>query len=92
MCKGHILDTHRSNGHVQQPPGYNLVVYIGDGSNDMCPALRLKPEDLVLARRGFSLAKRIAKPDENKPVAKVVLWDDGFDILSAIKGELSKLL
>lgn len=86
MCKGHILDDHRQRGK----PTYDLVAYVGDGANDLCPSLRLSPTDLVFARQGFTLAERIADVDGQKPVAKVVLWDTGFQILEALRGELSQ--
>lgn len=39
MCKGEELEDYfrREGGRVQ----YNRIVYIGDGSNDFCPLLRL---------------------------------------------------
>jgi hypothetical protein len=37
------------------------VIYCGDGANDLCPALLLGPQDLVLARAGFGLEQLIAE-------------------------------
>lgn len=38
---------------------YDRVLYVGDGSNDVCPALWLGPRDAVFARRGLALAKAL---------------------------------
>ena len=39
--------------------GYDRIVYIGDGSNDVCPSLSLSSNDVVVARKGFPLAKHV---------------------------------
>jgi pyridoxal phosphate phosphatase PHOSPHO2 len=91
LCKGRILDHHR---RYKFPADFDRVFYIGDGTNDMCPALRLQPSDIVFARRGFKLAKAIdssATCEDGQVKARVVLWDTGNDILNTLKDELIKL-
>ena len=39
--------------------GYDKIVYIGDGYNDICPSLSLSSNDVVVARKGFPLAKHV---------------------------------
>ncbi|GLI67566.1 hypothetical protein VaNZ11_011792 [Volvox africanus] len=39
---------------------YRQVVYVGDGRNDLCPCLALRPNDVVMARSGFALHKLLA--------------------------------
>lgn len=55
------------------------VVYAGDGANDICPALALGADDVVLAKAGHALAKYVAAAREDKslqqPAAAVYLWD-----------------
>ena len=91
LCKGRILDHHRRS---KFPADFDMVVYIGDGSNDLCPARRLRPGDMVFARRGFKLATAIDNAatagEDGSVTAKVVLWDTGRDILNAVKNELNK--
>ena len=92
LCKGDILDRHRrSSSHGD----FDIVIYIGYGSNDLCPALRLHPADIVFARRGFKLATAIDQAMTNGEnghmAARVVLWDTGRDILNTLKDELMKL-
>jgi pyridoxal phosphate phosphatase PHOSPHO2 len=92
LCKGRILDHHQRSSF---PADFDAVIYIGDGSNDLCPALRLQPTDIVFARRGFKLATAIDKAatdgEHGGVTARVVLWDTGHDILDILKDELIRL-
>lgn len=85
LCKGHILLDHIQK---QKSLGvnYSTVAYVGDGSNDLCPGLKLNTGDILFARTGFSLMKKIAK-GEYQVDARVVSWESGVDILK----ELQKL-
>ncbi|GFS27147.1 pyridoxal phosphate phosphatase PHOSPHO2 [Elysia marginata] len=91
MCKGHILknfiDMKRKSGIE-----YASVLYVGDGYNDLCPSLELRPQDFVFPRVGFKLHKLITKMSkENKPVdmsaltARIKQWESGLDILETVK-------
>ena len=79
LCKGHILEEHikqaKKNGTE-----YSVVAYVGDGTNDLCPSLRLRPCDLVFPRKGYTLLKKILKLPEGQLVGKVVPWDTGLEI------------
>jgi pyridoxal phosphate phosphatase PHOSPHO2 len=80
MCKSHILKRARQELSLGDEAGDVRTIYIGDGSNDLCPSLSLLPSDLVLARDGYSLQKLIAKaknePEEKseKVTARVKTW------------------
>jgi 2-hydroxy-3-keto-5-methylthiopentenyl-1-phosphate phosphatase len=54
------------------------VVYAGDGANDICPALALGADDVVLARAGHALANYVvaAQADRSlqQPAASVYEW------------------
>lgn len=91
LCKGHILKTfiekRRSEGTE-----YLHVVYVGDGFNDLCPGLVLRPQDTIMPRAGYKLEKLIRKMTrKNKPVprsqlkANIVPWNTGLDILTYIQ-------
>lgn len=54
LCKGVVL-----NNLIEKRTEFSRVVYIGDGSNDFCAALQLRPADIVLFRKGFSLERKI---------------------------------
>lgn len=45
---------------LQQHGDQNIrCLYIGDGFNDYCASLHLRPSDIVLARKGHTLEKHI---------------------------------
>jgi len=77
LCKGNIMTTHL------QTLGNSKIVYIGDGSNDYCPTLKLRSCDLVLARKGYSLDRRIRKKN-HKMKATVVNWENWEEVLSIL--------
>jgi len=78
LCKGIVLDKLRA----QYPD--RRVVYLGDGGGDLCPSLRLKHGDVVLARDGWTLHTKLNKAisDDSKSVAAQVKawtnWDDVY--------------
>lgn len=79
MCKGEELEAYleRQGGRST----YDRIVYIGDGSNDFCPLLRLTKNDLALVRFDFSLARRIAKEGEAAGMTvPVSYWDGAWEV------------
>ncbi|XP_071515740.1 pyridoxal phosphate phosphatase PHOSPHO2-like isoform X2 [Panulirus ornatus] len=83
LCKGDILANYvkqRENEDVT----FSTIAYVGDGTNDFCPSLRLKECDIVFPRCGYSLVDFIPKMESEKGVkieADVCQWDTGKDIL-----------
>lgn len=81
LCKGHVLkeyiDLCRKEGTE-----FKTVAYIGDGLNDVCPMLTLKPNDLAFPRVDFPCHKAIVngKERERKLLAKMFPWKDAFQI------------
>ena len=84
LCKGHILDTHIKESK-EKGTEYSMIAYVGDGSNDLCPSLRLRSQDLVFPRKGYSLIKKIAALESGALKAKVIPWSSGHDILAVLK-------
>lgn len=71
---------------------YRRVVYCGDGANDLCPALGLGPQDVVLARAGHALerliAERAAAPDAagvRRVAAAVHIWRDHTELARLVQ-------
>lgn len=85
LCKGRemsqLLQQQRkaAGGKGAAACSRGKVVYAGDGANDICPALALGPEDVVLAKAGHALAEYVeaAQADKNmqQPAASVYVWD-----------------
>lgn len=69
MCKGSILDTIRAAAY---DPGALRIIYVGDGSGDLCPSLRLNGGDYVLPRQEYPLSLLL---EEHQVKASVHPWD-----------------
>lgn len=80
MCKGRELATMISRRMRMT----KRVLYVGDGANDHCAVLSLGPNDVVLARRGYPLAKRIAA-DPGSIKCRVALWSTHDDLPELLK-------
>ncbi|KAL3771797.1 hypothetical protein ACHAW5_005352 [Stephanodiscus triporus] len=72
--------------------GRPRVVYVGDGSNDACPALHVLDErDVLLARAGRRISDPNSKSGEQPDEEDVnVLTGDEFSILSTIEGRMKR--
>ena len=65
------------------------IIYIGDGGGDFCPSTTLDEKDLLLARRGWTLHKKVSAAAGGEAVrSKVVPWEDGKDIARAFNENL----
>ena len=67
---------------------YKHVAFVGDGSNDFCPALRFSEKDYICPRESYRLWKKIKNPEikgEHEIKARLVNWSSGFDILDFLK-------
>jgi pyridoxal phosphate phosphatase PHOSPHO2 len=93
LCKSQvlldILNRTSSGTTVARP----RVVYVGDGSNDVCPALNvLGPNDVLLARAGRRIKNPNSKIGEQADVTddKLLMMGDKFPILSTIESRKKK--
>lgn len=97
LCKGQVLQEFIEN---QKSAGinYNKIVYVGDGTNDFCPILKLQENDLACVRKDYKCADCVRLANEGKYLdekgkpyevkAEVCVWKTGIDILNAIKAKL----
>jgi len=90
LCKGSVLEDHvkKQEASIQ----YDHVIYIGDGINDLCPALKLSDKDYICPRKGYSLWKKMKKMghldgevSELEMRAKILEWASATDILQLVK-------
>lgn len=92
LCKGQILeDFIEAQDKINVK--YEKIVYVGDGSNDFCPILRLKETDLACVREDYKCAKMVAETQSGNPIdatgvpykikAEILVWNTAFDILKA---------
>ncbi|KAB5596025.1 2,3-diketo-5-methylthio-1-phosphopentane phosphatase [Ceratobasidium theobromae] len=59
---------------------FDRIVYIGDGSNDFCPSIRLSENDFVLCRLGRALEKRIKNAPQGQVKATVKYWEGAWEV------------
>jgi len=77
MCKGDELDAFLE----RHQPSYDRIIYVGDGSNDFCPVLRLRSQDMVLCRRYKGLESRITKEGEKLGLkCEVRYWAGAWEV------------
>ncbi|KAI0256282.1 putative phosphatase-domain-containing protein [Lactifluus subvellereus] len=65
---------------------YDRIIYVGDGSNDFCPILRLRSQDMVLCRRFRALEHRIAQEGERRGLkCQVKYWAGAWEVEETFK-------
>lgn len=84
LCKGAEVSRIQAYGQ------YRRIVYAGDGLNDVCPALRLGADDVLLARSGHPLAVYLQAAGAGQasapmPKARVVFWDTHEQLEALVK-------
>ncbi|XP_021949604.1 probable phosphatase phospho2 isoform X2 [Folsomia candida] len=87
LCKGSALEEHIKSS------SFSVVVYVGDGHNDICPGIKLSDQDFLFARRGYSLEKILnlgkvkgkRKTEINFDIkAQIHFWEDATSILNVV--------
>ncbi|XP_063067859.1 pyridoxal phosphate phosphatase PHOSPHO2 [Engraulis encrasicolus] len=88
MCKKKILEEFLED---QNKLGikYSRTIYVGDGSNDLCPLKCMREEDIAMPRKGFTLERLLQAGVESKEGTllkpRVVVWSSATEILSELK-------
>ncbi|XP_029946896.1 pyridoxal phosphate phosphatase PHOSPHO2 [Salarias fasciatus] len=89
LCKRKVLEQYlsqRAGGGSSGGVSYRCVVYVGDGGNDLCPALCLRAQDVVMPRVGYSLEKLLRVEEGVR--ARVSAWSSGEQILQELKASM----
>ncbi|TFK44376.1 phosphatase phospho-type [Crucibulum laeve] len=77
MCKGKELEAFLARNAAD----YDRIIYVGDGSNDFCPILRLRSQDAVFCRSHRGLQNRIEKEGEKEGLrCQVEYWGGAWEI------------
>lgn len=89
MCKQVILQEYLA-GREEECGGspFHRVFYIGDGANDICPSLALRPEDTAFPRRDFPMHRLLLEMQQSQAAkfkANIVPWVRGEDIVDCLK-------
>lgn len=59
--------------------GTKKFIYLGDGSGDFCPSLKLNGSDCLMPRKNFALYDLVSK-NSNQIKAEVHVWIDGEEL------------
>jgi len=81
MCKGVIIE--RIQMEASEQGKTTRFIYLGDGSGDYCPSLKLSKTDYVMPREDYPLCQLIS----NNPLAvkaEVHKWMDAKDQMSVL--------
>ncbi|KAJ7963153.1 Inorganic pyrophosphatase [Quillaja saponaria] len=76
MCKGLIIERIQDSIPLEENKRF---IYLGDGSGDYCPSLRLRDRDFVMPRKNFPVWYLICK-DPSLIKAEIHEWSDGEDL------------
>ena len=87
MCKGLVIDQIRDS----LPKSETRFIYVGDGSGDYCPTLKLEGGDFVMPRMDYPLWDRICS-DPKVVHAKVHGWSSGEELENILLNIVNKLI
>lgn len=93
LCKGDILEEYMRQQQHDKNVIYEKVFYVGDGSNDICPILRLGNQDYACVRKDYRLHKEITNDDSESQLnleANLLVWSDGNELMDFILKNSSK--
>ncbi|QRW08406.1 2,3-diketo-5-methylthio-1-phosphopentane phosphatase [Ceratobasidium sp. AG-Ba] len=76
LCKGMELTAFLE----RRGQTFDRIIYVGDGSNDFCPSVRLSEKDVVLCRRARALERRIKAAPEGQVKATVKYWEGAWEV------------
>jgi len=86
MCKGEELEAFLE----RHQPGFDRMIYVGDGGNDYCPTLRLRSQDTVLCRRRRGLERRIENEGPKDGLkCQVFKWTEAWEVEEYFKANCS---
>jgi len=72
------------------PGNERKFIYLGDGSGDYCPTLKLKEGDFVMPRKNYPLWNRIHS-DPKLVAAEVHDWSNGEELESILLKLINKI-
>ncbi|KAK0597493.1 hypothetical protein LWI29_025860 [Acer saccharum] len=88
MCKGLIIE--RIQASLAKEGDKKKMIYLGDGSGDYCPSLKLKEDDHVMPRKSFPLWDLIfSNPIRIK--GEIHEWTDGEELEKVLLQIINKI-
>ncbi|XP_028756275.1 inorganic pyrophosphatase 2-like [Neltuma alba] len=77
MCKGKIIE--KIQERIREEGKKKRMIYVGDGSGDYCPSMKLRESDFVMPRRDFPVWDLISR-EPSLLKAQVHGWSNGQDL------------
>jgi pyridoxal phosphate phosphatase PHOSPHO2 len=86
ICKGDAVEEYVWRRKEDDNVEFSFVAYAGDGSNDLCPMVRLGENSLLFPRKECRILKCLENYTKEGGVVRgeVVPWEQGSDIVEAI--------
>lgn len=81
MCKGQIVE--RIQASLAKEGKKERIIYLGDGTGDFCPVLKLKGGDFAMPRKNFPVWDLI-KQNRMLVKAEIHEWSDGEELGSTL--------
>eukprot|EP00485_Elphidium_margaritaceum_P002284 CAMPEP_0202685474 /NCGR_PEP_ID=MMETSP1385-20130828/1238_1 /ASSEMBLY_ACC=CAM_ASM_000861 /TAXON_ID=933848 /ORGANISM="Elphidium margaritaceum" /LENGTH=305 /DNA_ID=CAMNT_0049339831 /DNA_START=107 /DNA_END=1024 /DNA_ORIENTATION=- len=93
LCKGKVLKEEVMCRHNRLFNYDNVVIYVGDGGNDLCPVRSLKAGDYAFVRKFKECSGLEAKieADGGSLKCNVLKWKDGKELLQNFQKVLPEL-
>ncbi|XP_014516620.1 inorganic pyrophosphatase 2-like [Vigna radiata var. radiata] len=86
MCKGLVIE--RIEDSISEED--KRLIYLGDGSGDYCPSLRLKDKDFMMPRKNFPVWDLICR-DPSLVKAEIHGWSDGEELEQVLLHLINKI-
>ncbi|XP_019448202.1 PREDICTED: inorganic pyrophosphatase 2-like [Lupinus angustifolius] len=88
MCKGLIIERIQN---LLDGAGKKKFIYLGDGSGDFCPSLKLKDNDYLMPRINFALCDLVSK-NSNGIKPEVHAWGNGEELKNILLHIINKTI
>ncbi|XP_039961699.1 probable phosphatase phospho2 [Bactrocera tryoni] len=88
LCKRNLLERYLTKRQAMGVT-YERVIFVADGAHDYCPTLVMRRDDIVCARKGKDLEKKIRcyrRKCKVRPL--VLLWSTGHGLLTLLESAL----
>ena len=88
MCKGAVIENYLQK--KKETKQKSILLYIGDGKIDFCPATKLGLDDRVFVKNNSSLSKFLEEDEsKNKIKSTIIYWKNATDIINHLKSKIS---
>lgn len=92
MCKRKVLTEYLAE-RAQEQVEFERVLYVGDGANDLCPALALSAADVAFPRKGYPMHRMAQELQRQQPAAfqaTLVPWESATEVARYLQELLKK--